>query len=80
MQAVAKGNPSALAARLRAFRQAVGMTQAEVAAHVEVGYQTYMRWERGDTEPTYSQLLDLAAVFGVTFESFAPEKKNGAEG
>ncbi len=77
MIAVAKGNPSAFAARLRALREATGYTQAEAATEVGVGYQTYMRWERGEREPEYSQLLKLAAMFGVTLNDFAPEGEVG---
>lgn len=62
--------PSAFAARLRALRERVGYTQAEVATAVGVGYQTYLRWERGTHEPEYSQLIKLAEMFGVTLNDF----------
>lgn len=72
MVAVAKEKPSAFAVRLRALREASGFTQVEVASEIGVGYQTYLRWERGEREPEYSQLSALAAMFGVTLNDFAP--------
>jgi hypothetical protein len=32
-----------------------------------------LRWERGETEPGYSNLLALAAMFGKTLNDFVPE-------
>lgn len=70
MVTVAKGTPSAFAVRLRAFREAAGFTQAEAATEVGVGYQTYLRWERGEREPEFSQLVKLAAMLGVKLNDF----------
>lgn len=72
MVAVAKRKPSAFALRLRAFRDAAGYTQQEVADSVGVVVMTYIRWERGDTEPSYTELCKLAAVFAKTLNDFAP--------
>lgn len=73
MVALAKDKPSAFAVRLRALREGAGYTQAEVASHVGVGYQTYLRWERGEREPEYSQLLKLAEMFGVQLNDFSSD-------
>lgn len=73
MQTVAKSKkPSTFAVRLRAMRDAAELTQAEAAEGAGVHVQTYMRWERGQTEPNYSELCALAAMFGKTLNDFAP--------
>ena len=78
MVAVAKDKRSAFAVRLRALREAAGYTQAEVASEIGVGYQTYLRWERGEREPEFTQLSALASMFGVTLNDFAaPEEGEG---
>lgn len=73
MVAVAKQDRSAFAVRLRALREAAGYTQADTAQHAGVGYQTYLRWERGEREPEFSQLLKLAELFGVQLNDFLSE-------
>jgi len=75
MQTVAKKkNPSAFAARLRALREAVPLTQKQVAEGVGVSIQTYMRWERGDTEPTFSELCVIAEMCKKTPNDFIPDE------
>lgn len=77
MVAVAKKRRSAFATLLREFREAADLTQAEVAERAGVHLQTYMRWERGDSEPGYSRLVELARVFGRTLNDFAPSEGEG---
>lgn len=72
MTAVAKSKPTPFAARLRSLREAAGYTQAEVASEIGVGYQTYLRWERGEREPEFSELQKLAAMFGKKLNDFDP--------
>lgn len=71
MVAVAKKKPL-FATMLREFRKAADLTQAQTAERVGVHIQTYMRWERGDAEPGYSRLVELARVLGKTLNDFAP--------
>ncbi|MBP3960696.1 helix-turn-helix transcriptional regulator [Gemmata sp. G18] len=56
--------------RLRELRKAAGLSQARTAKAVGVHIQTYMRWERGETEPTFTELCVLAAVLGTTLNDF----------
>lgn len=73
MQTLAKKKGSTLADRLRDLREAARLTQTHAAEAAGVHVQTYMRWERGETEPTFSQLCALAAVFGKTPNDFLPD-------
>lgn len=74
MQTVAKKKKrSAFADRLRELRKTADFTQAEVAKRLRVGIQTYMRWERGETEPTVTELGKIATMFGKTPNDFYPE-------
>jgi transcriptional regulator with XRE-family HTH domain len=75
MQTVAKKKPSPFAVRLRTFREAADVTQAEAAESAGVHIQTYMRWERGGTEPTFSELCALAELFGKTPNDFLPDSE-----
>jgi transcriptional regulator with XRE-family HTH domain len=59
-----------LGTQLREMREAVGLSQQEVADHLGVVYITYYRWEKGKTEPTFSQLCRLARLFGKTLNDF----------
>jgi DNA-binding XRE family transcriptional regulator len=77
MLTVAKKNQKPFAVLLRAYRESASVTQATAAEAAGVHIQTYMRWERGETEPAYSQLLSLAALFGKTLNDFAPEGDAG---
>lgn len=45
-------------------------TQSSVAKSAGVSTSTYRRWERGDQEPTYTQLCKLARVFGLPGHKF----------
>jgi transcriptional regulator with XRE-family HTH domain len=74
MQTVAKRKLTPFAERLRALRNAAGFTQQAVAEELGVGIQTYMRWERGETEPAFSELRMLAEMFDVELNDFAPEE------
>ena len=58
-----------LGALLRGAREEAGLTQAQLAARVDgrgpgkpVTVQTVSNWERNRTEPTWSQLIQLAAA------------------
>jgi transcriptional regulator with XRE-family HTH domain len=76
MTTVAKNKPSPtpFARRLRSLREASGFTQKEVAAQVEITEQTYIRWEQGLSEPSFSELCVIASMFGVTPNDFAPSE------
>ena len=43
---------------LREFREASGLKVAQVAERVGVPYETYRKWEKGDSNPNWEQLMD----------------------
>ena len=53
---------------LRKHRTRCQMTQEFVAASVGVSRQAVSKWERGDSDPSTSNLLALAKLFGVSAE------------
>ena len=57
-----------LETRLREYRQARGLDQAELAALVGVRRETIGRLEKGQYNPSLKLAMDLAQVFGVRVE------------
>lgn len=59
-----------VAARIRAAREAAGMSQRQAAATLGVSQPGYARWERPDNtfDRTRRQLEQIAAAFGTTAE------------
>lgn len=54
--------------RLKEFRKAKNLTQAEVAAAIGITTQVFSRYERGDHEPDNKTLCKLADFFGVSVD------------
>ena len=57
-----------LETRLREYRQAKGLDQAELAALVGVRRETIGRLEKGQYNPSLKLAMDLAQVFGARVE------------
>ena len=53
---------------LRRFRNDFGLTQKAVADAVGMRETAYSRYERGEREPAYKQLLALADTFNVSID------------
>ena len=56
-------------ARIRAARDAKGVTQSQLARAIEVPDSYISRWERGDNMPSWDNLEAIAAELGVTLGS-----------
>lgn len=54
--------------RLKNLRTNKGITQAELAKHLDVTQQAVGRWEKAITSPDYPTLLKLAAFFNVSVD------------
>ena len=54
--------------RLRELRQESGFTLLEVAQKINTSPQNIQRWEREQNEPSYSYVVKLAEVFGVSVD------------
>ncbi len=55
---------------LRANRATAGFNRTRLAATLGVAEGTIGRWERGDSEPTATQLLTLARILQCRPEAF----------
>ena len=67
-----------LATYIRSRRKNIGMTQKELAEKVGVSTNTVARWERGESEPSWSDFLKLCVVLGMKMEDFV--KNNDLKG
>ena len=62
---------------LKEHRLRCQMTQEFVAESVGVSRQAVSKWERGDSDPSTSNLLALAKLFGVPAEELLRETAGG---
>ena len=63
-----------LSANLVRFRKQAGLTQAEVAAHINYSDKSVSKWERGEGCPDVYVLALLAQLYGVTLGALAGEE------
>lgn len=54
--------------KLIRLRKREGISQEELASYLEVSRQAVSRWEQGTADPSTSNLLALAKLFGVSAE------------
>ena len=54
--------------QLLTLRTKAGWSQEFVARQIEVSRATIVNWERGNTEPSISEAVKLAKLFGITVE------------
>ena len=57
-----------LSMRLKQLREAKGLSQAELARRINVGRDSYNKYERTGIQPTYETLINLATEFGVSVD------------
>lgn len=57
-----------VAANISALRQANNMTQLELAQRLNYSDKTISKWERGESAPDVSVLVEMAELFGVTLD------------
>jgi transcriptional regulator with XRE-family HTH domain len=66
-------NPEWFGARLRELREAAGLTQQQLADKVGCTWQTVSRWERGQAEPGWTQILAISESLNISCEEFRKE-------
>jgi len=59
-------NPRQLGMRIKALREARGMSQAALAQHARISRRYLIRLERGGSDPTVGVVRRLAKALGVT--------------
>jgi transcriptional regulator with XRE-family HTH domain len=61
--------------RLRAIRQAKGLTLSEASRLTRITAMTLGSWERGDRKPTLENLIRLCNRYEVSIESLVKEEE-----
>ena len=62
---------------LEAVRVNAKMTQQEWASKLGASNSTVVNWEKGNTEPSLSQLREMSRLSGVPMDFiFVPDKSN----
>ncbi len=69
--------PTTFGERLRAAREAAGLTQAELADTAGIHRVDVNRYERGKFEPSLSVAFRLADALGVRVDDLRGEKNEG---
>lgn len=65
---------------LKAVRVNADMEQKEWAKEVGVSVSTVVNWEKGNTEPSLSQLRKMSELSGIPMDFiFVPDKSNMVE-
>jgi transcriptional regulator with XRE-family HTH domain len=54
--------------RLKELRSSRKLTQADVAAHLQIARESYSRYESGEREMTYDAIILLADLFSVSVD------------
>lgn len=70
IEEVAATGRQSLGKRIRAIREAAGMTQSELATAAGIGRVTEVRIENGDQSPRYETLLAIARALGQPIPDF----------
>ena len=65
--------PASLPETLKSHRTRSGMTQEFVAESLGVSRQAVSKWENGTSDPSTSNLLALAKLYGVSAEELLKE-------
>ena len=61
--------------KIATLRKAKDMTQMELADKMFVSYQAVSNWERGNTMPDISKLLELSQILGVEVDELLGSEK-----
>lgn len=64
-----------LAEKIQALRTARGLSQGDLAEHLEVSRQSVSKWETGQATPDLDKIIKLADLFGVTVDELVREEK-----
>ncbi len=54
---------------LRIIRKQLGLSQKEVAEHLECSPTVYSRYETGERQPSIDVLIKMSAFFGVSIDT-----------
>lgn len=60
---------------LKEFREASGLKISQVAERVGVPYETYRKWEKGDSNPNWEQLCRAADVLHCSLDDLTGRRE-----
>ncbi|MDD6566434.1 MAG: helix-turn-helix transcriptional regulator [Parafannyhessea umbonata] len=60
---------------LKEFREASGLKIAQVAERAGVPYETYRKWEKGDSNPNWEQLCRVADVLHCSLDDLTGRRE-----
>lgn len=63
-----------IAKNIAQLRQGKGMTQIELAEQLNYSDKAVSKWERGESMPDVSVLVEIARLFGVTLDDLVQEE------
>lgn len=63
---------------IRKARIAAGLTQSELAAHLNVDRSAVAQWETGKTAPLARRLRDIAGALGCTVDDLLDPEDHSA--
>ena len=66
-----------LGQRIAQYRKAMGISQEELGGRLGVSRQAVSKWETGTADPSTSNLLALAKLFGVPAEELLHQATGG---
>ena len=66
-----------IAGNIAFYRKKLGLTQEQLAQRLFVSNKTVSKWERGVGYPEITQLVSLAANFGITVDRLINSERNG---
>jgi transcriptional regulator with XRE-family HTH domain len=69
----------AVGRRLRRYREAIGLSQSQVAQHLGVTQVAISNWELGRSQAGYVQLTTLSQVYGVPVGDFFIDEEASPE-
>lgn len=70
-------NIESIGKQIALLRKAKGLTQSELGDRLGVSFQAVSKWERSETLPDVSVLLDLAKVLETSVDHIFLEGENG---
>ena len=59
--------------RIQSLRKARGISQEELADKIGVSRQAVSKWEKGQSDPSTTNLIALAKIFDITPEEMLKE-------
>lgn len=64
---VGNGSDTMISDKLKKRRQEIGLTQAEIAAALNIDRTTYCKYESGKSKPNIKMLQKITELFGVDY-------------